>query len=102
MLATSRDLIFYCRYIWTIYDNWSLQFGSHKLEHLPKTSETSGMKTIRNILLLVLGLAMIQSQASAASKHYLVEGKGKRYLVETESKTKKGKGAEKSFFFKHS
>ena len=36
------------------------------------------MKT-RNILFLVLGLAMIQNQASVASKHYLVEtedGKG--------------------------
>ena len=49
----------------------------------------------RNILLLVLGLAMIQDQTSAASKHYLVESKGKQYLIETEGKTEKGKGAEK-------
>ena len=49
----------------------------------------------RNILLLVLGLAMIQDQTSAASKHYLVQSKGKQYLIETEGKTEKGKGAEK-------
>ena len=52
------------------------------------------MKT-RNILLLLLGLAMIEDQTSAASKHYKVESKGKQYLVETEGKAEKGKGAEK-------
>ena len=56
------------------------------------------MKT-RNILLLLLGLAMIQDQTSAANKHYLVESKGKQYLVETEGRTEKGKGAENSFLF---
>ena len=55
------------------------------------------MKT-RNILLLLLGLAMIEDQTSAASKHYKVESKGKQYLVETEGKAKKGKGAEKVSF----
>ena len=49
----------------------------------------------RNILLLVLGLAMIQDQTSAASKHYLVQSKGKQYLIETEGRTEKGKGAER-------
>ena len=51
----------------------------------------------RNILLLVLSLAMIQNQTSAASKHYLVQSKGKQYLIETEGKTEKGKGAEKVY-----
>ena len=54
----------------------------------------SAMKT-RNILLLILGLAMIQDQTLAANKHYLVESKGKQYLIETQGRTKKGKGAEK-------
>ena len=49
------------------------------------------MKT-RNILLLLLGLAMIEDQTSAASKHYKVESKGKQYLVETEGRTQVGKG----------
>ena len=52
------------------------------------------MKT-RSILLLVLSLAMVQDQTSAASKHYLVESKGKQYLIETQGRTEKGKGAEK-------
>ena len=39
---------------------------------------------MRNILLLVLGLAMIQDQASVMAKHYLVEAK---------DKTENGKGA---------
>ena len=38
---------------------------------------------------------MIQDQTLAANKHYLVESKGKQYLIETEGRTKKGKGAEK-------
>ena len=49
----------------------------------------------RNILLLLLGLAMIQNQTSAASKHYLVQSKGKQYLIKTEGKAKNGKGTEK-------
>ena len=48
------------------------------------------MKT-KNIL-LVLGLAMIEDQSSAGSKHYLVESKGKQYKVETEGRTQIGKG----------
>ena len=54
------------------------------------------MKT-RNILLLLLGLAMIEDQTLAANKHYQVESKGKQYLVETKGKTQEGKGAEKVY-----
>ena len=50
------------------------------------------------MILLVLGLAMVQDQTLAASKHHLVETKHKHYLVETKNKTQVGKGAEKSFF----
>ena len=53
---------------------------------------------VRSILLLVLGLSMIQDQTLAANKHYLVESKGKQYLIETEGRTEKGKGAEKVSF----
>ena len=49
------------------------------------------MKT-RSILLLVLSLAMVQDQTLAAKKHYLVESKGKQYLVETEGRTQVGRG----------
>ena len=49
------------------------------------------------MILLVLGLAMIQDQTLAASKHHLVETKHKHYLVETKGKTQVGKGAEKKF-----
>ena len=48
---------------------------------------------VRSILLL--GLVMIQDQTLAANKHYLVESKGKQYLIETEGRTEKGKGAER-------
>ena len=47
---------------------------------------------VRSILLLVL--VMIQDQTLAANKH-LVESKGKQYLVKTEGRTEKGKGAER-------
>ena len=51
------------------------------------------------MILLVLGLAMVQDQTLAASKHHLVETKHKHYLVETKGKTQVGKGAEKKFLF---
>ena len=47
---------------------------------------------VRSILLLVL--VMIQDQTLAANKH-LVESKGKQYLVKTQGRTEKGKGAER-------
>ena len=46
------------------------------------------------MILLVLGLAMVQDQTLAASKHHLVETKHKHYLVETKNKTQVGRGAE--------
>ena len=57
------------------------------------------MKTKMNIVLLVLGLAMIQDQTSVLSKHYLIEtkdktsGPAKHPLNQTKKKTEGGKGA---------
>ena len=50
------------------------------------------MKT-RNILFLVLGLAMVQDLTSATSKHHLVETKDKHYLVESKAKAQDANGA---------
>ena len=55
-----------------------------------KHPTTSAMKMKTRSILLILG--MIQDQIQAASKHYLVESKGKQYLVETEGWTQGGKG----------
>ena len=54
--------------------------------------------TKMNIVLLVLGLAMIQDQTSVLSKHYLIEtkdktsGPAKHPLNQTKKKTENGKG----------
>ena len=45
------------------------------------------------MILLVLGLAMVQDQTLAASKHHLVETKHKHYLVESKGKAQDANGA---------